>query len=98
MIGTLHKMGIKSSLMYTAGFASIGASMASWLVSKNAEAAGIDRADRWGIFIGQWAPTFFALGLALRMEERRDEVDISPEVDDLDTRSAGRGRREHATL
>ncbi|MEU4550143.1 hypothetical protein [Nonomuraea dietziae] len=65
-------MGVKSSLMYTAGIASIGASFASWLVSKNMEPAGIDRADRWGIFVGQWAPTFFGLGLALRMEETRD--------------------------
>jgi hypothetical protein len=65
-------MGVKSSLMYTAGIASIGASFASWLVSKNMEPAGIDRADRWGIYVGQWAPTFFALGVALRIEETHD--------------------------
>jgi hypothetical protein len=34
-----------------------------------AEEAGIDRADRWGIFIGEWAPTFFALGVGLRLDE-----------------------------
>ncbi|MBB3727430.1 hypothetical protein [Nonomuraea dietziae] len=72
MISTLHKMGVKSSLMYAAGMASIGASFASWLVSKNMEPAGIDRADRWGIYVGQWAPTFFALGVALRIEEAHD--------------------------
>ncbi|MEU7899125.1 hypothetical protein AB0B45_40510 [Nonomuraea sp. NPDC049152] len=75
MIHTLHKMGVRSSLMYAAGIASIGASFASWLASKNAEAAGIDRADRWGIFIGEWAPTCFALGLALHMEEIHDTGD-----------------------
>ncbi|MEV0589159.1 hypothetical protein [Nonomuraea sp. NPDC050310] len=73
MIRTLHKMGVKSTLMYTAGFASIGLSIASWVASKNAEPAGIDRADRWGIFVGQWAPTFFALGVALRMEETHED-------------------------
>lgn len=72
MIHALHKMGVKSTLMYTAGFASIGLSIASWVASKNMEPAGIDRADRWGIFVGQWAPTFFALGVALRMEETHD--------------------------
>ncbi|MET9343213.1 hypothetical protein [Nonomuraea sp. NPDC003804] len=69
MISTLHKIGIKSSHMYAAGFASIAASLASWWLSASAEPAGIERADRWGIFVGEWAPTFFALGLALRTEE-----------------------------
>ncbi|WP_433242821.1 hypothetical protein ACQPYK_38765 [Streptosporangium sp. CA-135522] len=62
-------MGVKSGMMYTAGAASIGLSFASWLASNSMENAGMDRADRWGIFIGQWAPTFFALGIALRIEE-----------------------------
>ncbi|MFD0891122.1 hypothetical protein ACFQ08_41790 [Streptosporangium algeriense] len=65
----LRKLGVKSSTMYAAGFASIGLSFASWLTSQSVEQAGVDRADRWGIFIGQWAPTFFALGVALRIEE-----------------------------
>ena len=27
------------------------------------------QSDRWGIFVGHWAPTFFALGVALKLEE-----------------------------
>ena len=27
-------------------------------------------ADRWGLFVGEWAPTFFAIGIALRLEEQ----------------------------
>lgn len=69
MIEMLHKRGIRSGTMYTLGIASIGISFASWLLSKRFEAAGIDRADRWGLFIGEWAPTFIALGVALRIEE-----------------------------
>ncbi|MDP9865949.1 MULTISPECIES: hypothetical protein [Streptosporangium] len=69
MISMLHKMGVRSGMMYTAGLASIGLSFATWLTSREVESAGLDRADRWGIFIGQWAPTFFALGIALRIEE-----------------------------
>ncbi|MEV7008115.1 hypothetical protein [Streptosporangium sp. NPDC051022] len=72
MINALHKMGVKSHMMYAAGVASIGLSFASWLTSQSFEEAGLDRADRWGIFIGQWAPTFFAVGIALRIEETRD--------------------------
>lgn len=70
MLGMLRKIGLSSNLMYGAGFASIGLSVAAWVTSRNAESAGIDRADRWGIFIGQWAPTFFALGVGLRMDEQ----------------------------
>lgn len=29
----------------------------------------IHDADRWGIFVGQWAPTFFGLDLALHQYE-----------------------------
>jgi hypothetical protein len=74
MIGTLHKWGIKSNLMYTAGIASVGLAFASWAASNRLEAAGLERADRWGIFIGEWAPTFFGRGIALRTEEMRDEM------------------------
>ncbi|MCK2217663.1 hypothetical protein MF672_028290 [Actinomadura sp. ATCC 31491] len=78
MIKTLHKMGIKSNHMYLAGIASIGLSFASWFASKNAEpGAGLDRADRWGIFVGEWAPTFFAMGVALRIEETHREIEES---------------------
>jgi hypothetical protein len=69
MISMLHKMGVRSNAMYAAGIASIGLSVASWLTSQAVESAGTDRADRWGIFVGQWAPTFFAVGIALRIEE-----------------------------
>lgn len=71
----LRKMGISSNMMYTAGFASICVSVATWTTSKNLESAGLDRADRWGIFVGEWAPTFFALGAALRMEEQWGETE-----------------------
>jgi hypothetical protein len=75
MIRTLHKMGIRSSFMYAAGIASIGLSFAAWASSLKLEPGqGLDRADRWGIFVGQWAPTFFALGSGLHVEELRQEL------------------------
>lgn len=74
MIKMLHQMGLRSNMMYGAGFLSIGASIASWFVSNRYEHAGMDRADRWGLFIGEWVPTFFALGVALRMEELSEEM------------------------
>ncbi|MFC9975575.1 hypothetical protein ACFVH6_32255 [Spirillospora sp. NPDC127200] len=70
MLNALRKKGLSSHMMYTMGFGSIGLTLVSWLMSKKMEAAGIDRADRWGLFIGEWAPTFFALGTAMRLEEQ----------------------------
>ncbi|GAA4836226.1 hypothetical protein [Kitasatospora terrestris] len=70
IIKKLHDAGVTSEHAYMAGLASIGLSFASWMVSVKAEAAGLDRADRWGIFIGEWAPTFFCVGLALSQYER----------------------------
>lgn len=63
-----HDFGIRSNHAYIAGFASIGISLGAWFISRRSKE---DKAqsDRWGIFIGHWAPTFFAIGLALRNHE-----------------------------
>lgn len=65
----MQELGVTSSIAYTAGLISIGASFASWMMSRKTESAGLDRADRWGIFVGLWAPTFFGIGNALKLEE-----------------------------
>jgi len=69
MIKKMHDMGMTSTIAYAAGLASIGMSVASWMVSRKAENAGTDRADRWGIYVGLWAPTFLSVGNALKLEE-----------------------------
>lgn len=70
MLKQLHESGLRAEHAYVAGIASIGISFLSWVLSKRLESAGIDRADRWGIFIGEWAPTFIALGNGLRTYEK----------------------------
>lgn len=69
MLAKLHEMGVRSEHLYAAGVASIGLTFVMWLASRKKEDAGTDRADRWGIFIGQWAPTLFAAGNGLRSYE-----------------------------
>jgi len=71
MIEKLHEVGLRSEYAYIAGFASIALAAAAWVTSLTAEEAGTDRADRWGIFVGHWAPTFFGLGNALRSYEKQ---------------------------
>ncbi|WP_301125038.1 hypothetical protein [Streptomyces cacaoi] len=69
IVKKLHDAGLRSEHAYTAAFASIGLTVVSWMGSLKGESGGMDRADRWGIFVGEWAPTFFGLGLALAKYE-----------------------------
>ena len=83
IIKSMHEMGIRSEHAYLAGMISIGASIAAWMGSLKAEPRrGIDRADRWGIFVGEWAPTFFGLGLALSHYEQTEGT-LTTSVRDL---------------
>ena len=74
MLKRLHERGFRSRHEYAASAASIGLSILIWAVSQRFERADMDRADRWGIFVGEWAPTFMALGNGLRTYELRDEL------------------------
>lgn len=71
LVKKLSDMGFRSEHAYTGAFISIGLSFLSWMASRKKESKGLDRADRWGIFVGEWAPTFFGLGLALREYEKK---------------------------
>ncbi len=70
MLKKLHDSGLRAEHCYMAGMASVALAFTSWLLSKRFERAGIERADRWGIFVGEWAPTFFAIGNGLQMYEK----------------------------
>ncbi|WP_260606447.1 hypothetical protein [Streptomyces sp. WAC08241] len=72
IVKKLHESGVRSEHAYLAAVGSIGLSLVSWLTSNRQE--NLERADRWGIFVGEWAPTFFALGLALANYERDETV------------------------
>lgn len=69
MIKFLRSIGITSDIAYVASIASIGASVAAWTASRNMEDAPGEKADRWGIYVGLWAPTFMALGNAIKIDE-----------------------------
>lgn len=69
LVKKMSDIGVRSEYAYMAAIGSVGLSVASWWISRKKESKGLDRADRWGIFVGQWAPTFFGLGLALHQYE-----------------------------
>lgn len=51
-----------SDACFYAGFASVIGSIAIWSLSKNPDRS---HGERFGIFVGLWAPTFFALSTRL---------------------------------
>ena len=67
LISTLRKTGITSDVLHVAALASIVGSIATWRAAKNS--GDVAHAERFGIFVGLWAPTFFALADALQAEE-----------------------------
>lgn len=74
MLNLISSLGVKSQHMYTAGLTSVGLSFVSWTVSRIKPDDSKSQSDRWGIFVGQWAPTFLALGTALKLEEQEKDM------------------------
>ena len=58
-----------------AGFLSIGASIAIWAIGKGDDRA---HAERFGIFVGLWAPTFMSLGMWLQLMGRGGKQSVLP--------------------
>ncbi len=50
-----------SNLCFLLGFASIIGSIAIWFMTGGSDAETQAHAERFGIFVGLWAPTFFIL-------------------------------------
>jgi hypothetical protein len=69
-IKTFRSLGLTTDIMYLLGFLSIGASIATWAKAKTS--GDEPHAERFGIFIGLWAPTFMALGNALAVSKAND--------------------------
>jgi hypothetical protein len=60
---TMNPKTIKllSDVCFIMGFASILGSITIWFVSAGPDAESIAHSERFGIFVGLWAPTFFTL-------------------------------------
>ncbi len=59
LVQRLHSLGIRSDVLQILGAASILGSIATWRKAKSS--GDVAHAERFGIFIGLWAPTFFVL-------------------------------------
>ena len=58
LIQQLRQLGVSSDVLNTLGLASIFGSIAIWARAKKNDPA---HGERFGIFVGLWAPTFFVL-------------------------------------
>lgn len=62
--GDREATGSLSSICHILGYISIVASIATWyLASGSGGPEAVAHAERFGIFIGLWAPTFFVLSM-----------------------------------
>jgi hypothetical protein len=68
VINLIKKIGLTQDLLYVLGLASVGASIAIWNAKKGDDHA---HAERFGIFVGLWAPTFFAIANGLANDRGR---------------------------
>ncbi len=67
MIKLIRSLGINSELLYVLSMGSIVASIAAWAGSRSQQDKA--SAERWGIFVGLWAPTFVSLANAVKADE-----------------------------
>jgi len=70
MVDALGKVGVTHSFAYAAAGASVVLSIAIWAMRR-----GEDRAnsERFGIFVGLWAPTLMAVGKVMEDREARSQ-------------------------
>jgi len=66
----MKSIGITSDVLQILGFASIFGSIATWRTASGSGDSA--HAERFGIFIGLWAPAFFALAGQLAIAEAND--------------------------
>lgn len=66
----MKNIGITSDLLQVLGFASVLGSIATWRTA--AGSGDSAHAERFGIFVGLWAPTFFALAGQVALAETND--------------------------
>jgi hypothetical protein len=71
----MKDIGITSDVLQILGFASIFGSIATWRTA--AGSGDSAHAERFGIFVGLWAPAFFALAGQLATVEANDAKAIN---------------------
>jgi hypothetical protein len=70
LLKSLKDTGLTSDMAYIASLGSVALSIAIWSIKKQ---EGRAEAERFGIFVGLWAPTLAIFANALQAEEKAAE-------------------------
>jgi hypothetical protein len=63
MLRKLKSLGYSANLSYALGFLSVSASIVIWFTQGGTDGGEAGASgERFGIFIGLWAPTFMSIG------------------------------------
>ncbi len=73
MIEQIRGLGLNSDTLYVGSFASVILSILVWLLVRGGDRAG---AERFGIFVGLWAPTVMILAKAVEDAEKASQNTI----------------------
>ncbi|NDJ60194.1 MAG: hypothetical protein GYB67_03665 [Chloroflexi bacterium] len=69
MIKQIRSIGLNSTTVYFASYASVALSIAIWFLRRGDDRAN---AERFGIFVGLWAPTLMTLAKVIEDAEREE--------------------------
>lgn len=70
-----------SHTCFAAGFLSIIGSIATWAATKGGSGEERAHGERFGIFVGLWAPTFFAI--SARLDQMARDAEKKPVISDI---------------
>ena len=76
LITRIRQLNITSEMAYIASGASIALSIGIWILNQDDDRP---HAERFGIFVGLWAPTLAILGNVLDQHEHRHPLPTLPE-------------------
>lgn len=66
----MHSLGMRPWQLHGAALASVGLSLALWIVAKTEDQEQRGNAERRAVFVGLWPASFHLLGEALASYER----------------------------
>lgn len=71
IVQRIRELGLNSTTIYLSSFASIALSIAVWLLRRSDDRSN---AERFGIFVGLWAPTLMTLAKIVEDAERAEGI------------------------
>ena len=69
VVGTLHRVGLRSGPLHAASLGSVGLCLGLWIRAKTVDQQARGNAERRAMFVGLWPPMFWLIGDALARHE-----------------------------